>query len=79
MTLPAKKTFNPAFPIADGSGRPVQQFRDYVSSIDALLAALAAGGAPALVNAANDAAAAKAGVAVNQFYRNGSVLQVRVV
>lgn len=32
----------------------------------------------ALTNAANDAAAASAGVAVNQVYRNGSVLQVRV-
>lgn len=33
----------------------------------------------ALVNAANDAAAAGAGVAVNAVYRNGSVLQIRVV
>jgi hypothetical protein len=32
-----------------------------------------------LVNAANDAAAASAGVAVNQFYRNGSVVMQRVV
>lgn len=33
---------------------------------------------PGLVNAANDAAAAAAGVAVNEVYRNGSVLMVRV-
>lgn len=32
-----------------------------------------------LVNAANDAAAAAAGVAVAEFYRNGSVVMVRVV
>lgn len=32
-----------------------------------------------LVNAANDAAAAAAGVPVNGTYRNGSVLMVRVV
>jgi hypothetical protein len=32
-----------------------------------------------LTNAVNDAAAAAAGVAVNQLYRNGSVIQVRVV
>lgn len=32
-----------------------------------------------LVNAANDAAAAAAGVAIGFFYRNGSVLMVRVV
>lgn len=35
-------------------------------------------GAEALTNAANDAAAAIAGVAVGQVYRNGSVLMVRV-
>jgi hypothetical protein len=34
---------------------------------------------PALTNAANDAAAATAGVAVNQFYRNGSVVMQRIV
>lgn len=34
--------------------------------------------ASGLINAANDAAAATAGVAVNQVYRNGSALQVRV-
>lgn len=32
-----------------------------------------------LTNAANDAAAAGAGVAVNQFYRNGSIVMQRVV
>lgn len=31
-----------------------------------------------LTNAADDSAAATAGVAVGQFYRNGSVLRVRV-
>ena len=31
-----------------------------------------------LVNAANDATAAAAGVAVGQLYRNGSVLMIRV-
>lgn len=32
----------------------------------------------ALINAANDGAAATAGVAINQLYRNGSILMVRV-
>jgi hypothetical protein len=40
------------------------------------LAALA-GGQP-LKNFANDAAAAAGGVAINGFYRNGSVVQIRV-
>lgn len=31
-----------------------------------------------LGNYANDAAAAAGGIAINQFYRNGSVVQVRV-
>jgi hypothetical protein len=31
-----------------------------------------------LTNAANDGAAAAAGVAVGQLYRNGSVMQIRV-
>jgi hypothetical protein len=79
VTLPVKKRFDPSFPIADKTGRPVQEFRDYISALDSLVAALAAGGAPTLVNAANDAAAAKAGVALNQIYRNGSALQVRFV
>lgn len=35
--------------------------------------------ATALVNAANDAAAASAGVAIDSFYRNGSVVMQRVV
>jgi hypothetical protein len=50
--------------------------------LDALVAALVT--APSfqnvgpLVNAANDGAAATAGVKVNQIYRNGSVVQIRV-
>lgn len=39
----------------------------------------AAGRTPTLVNAANDAAAAAAGVEVGENYRNGSVVMIRVV
>jgi hypothetical protein len=62
-------------------GRPSQAFRQYMLTLDATVKALAANlnGAPAqLTNAANDAAAAAAGVAVGQLYRNGSVVQIRV-
>lgn len=55
-----------------------QDLAQYFPKLDALVAALAAGAAPNLVNAANDAAAASAGVAVGNLYRNGSVVQVRV-
>ena len=80
MTLPAKDPFQAAFPIAGSTGHPSQAFALYMSKLDALVNALAAGNQPAgLVNAANDALAAAGGVAVGQTYRNGSVLQVRVV
>jgi len=77
MSLPVKTKFDPGFPIVDKDGRPSQSFRDYMSTLDALVAAIATGMNTALVNAANDAAAANAGVGVGQLYRNGSVIQVR--
>jgi hypothetical protein len=68
----SRSQFNPAFPIADKSGNATQSFRDYMRQLDA-------GVQPVLVNAANDAAAAAAGVPISGAYRNGSVLMVRVV
>ncbi|MCS3725506.1 hypothetical protein [Bradyrhizobium betae] len=81
MTLPAKdKRFDPGFPIADKDGRPTALFRDYLVLLDRLVTLMVAGNAPSnLVNAANDAAAAAAGVPVGNLYRNGSLIQVRVV
>lgn len=79
MTLPAKAKFDPLFPIVGKDGRPTQTYRDYLSKLDALVTAIATGMNTALVNAANDAAAAAAGVQVGQLYRNGSVIMVRVV
>lgn len=71
MSLPAKNIFNPAFPIADKQGNASQLFRDYMTALDRMFATLN-------VNAANDAAAATAGVPIGAFYRNGSVVQMRV-
>jgi hypothetical protein len=80
VTLPQKNKFDPSFPITDQAGKPTQFYRDYLAKLDALVAAIAAGNVSAnLVNAANDAAAAAAGVVIGQMYRNGSVLMVRVV
>ena len=85
MTLPTKNKFDPQFPIVGEAGRPSQFHRNYLAALDALVAAMAAGNFPAsinvaaLTNAANDAAAATAGVPLHGMYRNGSVLQVRVV
>ena len=79
MTLPAKNKFDPQFALVDKDGHPTQTGRDYFSKLDALVAAIATGMNVALTNAANDAAAAAAGVQVGQLYRNGSVIMVRVV
>jgi hypothetical protein len=51
------------------------------SDVQAVLESLAgvAAGLAAGASYANDAAAAAGGVAVGEFYRNGSVVQVRVV
>lgn len=80
MTLPTKTKFDPQFPLVNkDSGTAAQFFQDYMIKLDALVAAMAAGGVPSnLVNAANDAAAQAAGVAIGNMYRNGSVLMVRV-
>lgn len=80
MTLPVKNKFDPQFPLVDKDGKPTQQFRDYLSALDNLVTAIAKGNhSAAIVNAANDAAAAALGVVIGQEYRNGSVLQIRVV
>lgn len=77
MTLPAKNRFDPALAIDTAGNKPSQTFRDYVRSTDAILAAILAGQGPKLVQAANDAAAARAGVAVGSFYVNGSTVMQR--
>lgn len=79
MTLPTKTKFDPGFAIADKDGRASQLFREYLAKLDALVVAMAGGNLPVLVNAANDAAAAVAGVNIGQAYRNGNQLMVRVV
>lgn len=80
MTLPKKNPLQQAqFAIVDASGKPTQAFAQYLPKLDALVTAMAQGNLPTLVNAANDKAAAAAGVGVGQAYRNASVLMVRVV
>jgi len=79
VTLPAKNIFDPQFALVDRDGKPTQMFRDYLSKLDALVTTMATGSNIALTNAANDAAAAGLGVQIGQLYRNGSVIQVRVV
>lgn len=79
MSLPSKNKYNATLPVTQGTqGQPAKNFSDYMTAIDALLTALQAGQGPTLKNAANDVAAKAAGVAVGSFYRNGSVVQIRV-
>lgn len=67
--------FDPSFPVTDRAGKPTQPFAQYLSKLDAF----AVGNPAALPNAANDGAAAAAGVGIGSLYRNGSQLMVRVV
>jgi hypothetical protein len=68
----------PAFPWTDEKGNPSQVFFQYFSILDQLFRGFT-GGASVLINAANDAAAATAGVQIGQLYRNGNAVQVRLV
>ena len=65
----------PNFPWIDrATGQPTQAFAQYMVSLDAVVKALSG----KLTNATNDTTAAAAGIAVGSFYRNGSVVQIRV-
>ena len=76
MTLPTKSPLpQPSLTWFTSQGR--QDYAQYITKLDALITAMAGGNVGTLTNAANDAAAATAGVAVGQLYRNGSVVQVR--
>jgi hypothetical protein len=79
VTLPLKNRFDPQFALVDKDGKATQQFRDYLLKLDALVTALTTQASTQLTNAANDAAAAAAGVPVGSLYRNGSIVQTRVV
>jgi hypothetical protein len=71
----------PSYSWVQVGGRPTQPFAQYMAKFDACVRALAGGlfGAPVqLTNAANDAAAAAAGVPIGGLYRNGSAVNVRV-
>jgi len=64
--------------VQDRRGEPTQPFGQYMTQLDELTRAVANNEVGALVNAANDAAAARAGVAVGSLYRSGSQVLVRV-
>jgi len=67
-----------AFPwIDEKTGRPIQSFAQYMVALDKLIRGFTAGQA-GLINAANDGAAATAGVKIGQLYRTGNAVQIRL-
>jgi hypothetical protein len=56
-----------------------QPWVEYFSSIDSIIRLLAAARFNSLVNAANDGAAAAAGVQIGGLYRNVNAVQIRLV
>lgn len=82
MANPPKSPLpQPNFPWVATGLQPTQPFAQYMAQLDATVRALAGlmlGTPVQLTNAANDAAAAAAGVAVGQLYRTGSAVQIRV-
>jgi hypothetical protein len=76
--LPTKKQLlQPTFPLVNTERKPEQWFGEYMRALDALVGMLGAG-LNNLPNAANDGAAAAAGVPVGGLYRTGSQISVRV-
>jgi hypothetical protein len=60
-----------SIPWVDQQGRPTQPLRQFMT-------ALAAGNIGPLVSAANDAAAAKAGVPINGLYEASGAVRIRL-
>jgi hypothetical protein len=52
---------------------------EWLQSIDRVARSMATGNVGGLVNAANDAAAATAGVPIGGLYRSGNAVQIRVI
>ena len=64
--------------IVDNAGRPTVPLGQYLLALDLLFRGFTGGNA-GLINAANDGAAAAAGVQIGQLYRNGNAVQIRLV
>lgn len=69
----------PVNPIVDPrTGQQTVLMAQYLLMLDQLFRGLT-GGTAGLINAANDGAAAAAGVQIGQLYRNGNAVQIRLV
>lgn len=81
MTTGAQPLSPAGMPIVDGQGIPSPMFGRWLDYVKRFLADPTSPfvSQPMLQNFANDAAAAAGGIAVGQLYRNGSIVQIRVV
>jgi len=77
MTDKVLRSYSQVQPIVGNT--PAQlDFARYLLSLDAVVRLLNANQIGPLTNAANDIAAAAAGVAINGLYRNGNAVQIRL-
>lgn len=65
-------------PWVDENRRPTEAFGTFMQTVETLLKLLNGSGGMLLTDAVNDAAASAAGVPIGAFYRNGSVVMIRV-
>lgn len=75
---PLKPKPDRGVPFVGPDGKPTEAFNTFLQTAEKLLKLLNGAGGMVLANAANDAAAATAGVPVGALYRNGSVVMIRV-
>ena len=67
----------PANSVVDESGRATLLMAQWLLMMDQIFRGFTGGNA-GLINAANDTAAATAGVQIGQLYRNGNAVQIRL-
>lgn len=81
MTTGAQPLPTQGTPVVDGYGVPNPMFGRWLDYVKRFLADPTSPfvSQPLPQNFANDAAAAAGGIAVGQLYRNGSIVQIRVV
>jgi hypothetical protein len=79
-TAKIKPLPDPALPWSDtATGRPTPPFAEYMQGVARALVLLNVGTVGPLVDAANDAAAAAAGVPINGLYANSGAVRIRLV
>jgi hypothetical protein len=77
--LPPPAVYPPIQITANGYAVFTQPWSEYLLSHDTTVRSLAAGVVGPLINAANDAAAAAAGVPLQGLYRTANAVQIRLV